>query len=154
VVMWPNSTIEQLFETADSPMMTRKIVLQRLNAEGYGQHATSFVDVQTEAQFAATLADIKRRRQASATVRKREAGASPATIRWHSTGALHEIDSQPPDGGCRRVQPTRLAGDLSQALPQLRCHSEAQCWRDDRKKDRACALSLRLSHSPSYGQDQ
>jgi hypothetical protein len=61
VVMWPNSTFEQLFETADSPMMTRKVVLQRLNAEGYGQHATSFVDVQTEAQFAAKLADIKRR---------------------------------------------------------------------------------------------
>ena len=61
VVMWPNSTFEQLFETADSPMMTRKVVLQRLNAEGYGQHATSFVDVQTEAQFAARLADLKRR---------------------------------------------------------------------------------------------
>ena len=61
VVMWPNSTFEQLFETADSPMMTRKAVLQSLNAEGYGQHATSFVDVQTEAQFAAKLADIKRR---------------------------------------------------------------------------------------------
>ena len=61
VVMWPNSTFEQLFETADSPMMTRKVVLQRLNAEGYGQHATSFVDVHTEAQFAARLADLNRR---------------------------------------------------------------------------------------------
>jgi hypothetical protein len=61
VVMWPNSTFEQLFETADSPMMTRKVVLQRLNADGYGQHAASFVDVQTEAQFAAKLADINRR---------------------------------------------------------------------------------------------
>ena len=61
VAMWPNSTFEQLFETADSPMMTRKVVQQRLNAEGYGQHAASFVDVETEAQFAAKLADIKRR---------------------------------------------------------------------------------------------
>jgi hypothetical protein len=61
VAMWPNSTFEQLFETVDSPMITRKVVLQRLNAEGYGQHATSFVAVETEAQFVARLADIKRR---------------------------------------------------------------------------------------------
>jgi hypothetical protein len=42
-------------------MITRKVVLQRLNAGGYGQHATSFVDVETEAQFVARLADLKRR---------------------------------------------------------------------------------------------
>jgi hypothetical protein len=91
VAMWPNSTVEQLFETGDSPMMTRKVLLQRLHAEGYGQQAASFVDVQTEAQFTAKLADIKRRWQASATVWRRWAGASPATIHWRLTGALHEI---------------------------------------------------------------
>jgi len=59
--LWPNSTFEQLFETVDSPMITRKVVLQRLNAEGYAQHAASFVGVETEAQFVARLGDIKRR---------------------------------------------------------------------------------------------
>ena len=70
VVMWPNSTFEQLFETADSPMMTRKVVLQRLNTEGYGQHATSFVDVQTEAQFAATY--VGRMAAAPSGIHRRE----------------------------------------------------------------------------------
>jgi hypothetical protein len=78
VVMWPNSTFEQLFETADSPMMTRKVVLQRLNAEGYGQHATSFIDVQTEAQFAATLADIKRRVPSKRNALEARGGGEPS----------------------------------------------------------------------------
>ena len=89
VVMWPNSTFEQLFETADSPMMTRKVVLQRLNAEGYGQHATSFVDVQTEAQFAATLADIKRRapskRNGSEARGGGESGDNPLALDWRAS---------------------------------------------------------------------
>jgi len=89
VVMWPNSTFEQLFETADSPMMTRKVVLQRLNAEGYGQHATSFIDVQTEAQFAATLADIKRRvpskRNALEARGGGEPGDNPLVLDWRAS---------------------------------------------------------------------
>ena len=65
VVMRPNSTFEELlFQTVDSPMMTRKDVLHRLNAEGYGEHATSFADVSTQAQFEARMADIKRRHKA------------------------------------------------------------------------------------------
>ena len=89
VVMWPNSTFEQLFETADSPMMTRKVVLQRLNAEGYGQHATSFVDVQTEAQFAARLADLKRRvpskRDGLEARGGGEPGDNPLAVDWRAS---------------------------------------------------------------------
>ena len=89
VVMWPNSTFEQLFETADSPMMTRKVVLQRLNAGGYGQHATSFVDVQTEAQFAAKLDDIKRRvpskRNGLEARGGGESGANPLFLDWRAS---------------------------------------------------------------------
>ena len=61
VVMWPNSTFEELFETADSRMVTHAVVLQRLKTHGYERHAASFVNVWTEAQFEARLADIKRR---------------------------------------------------------------------------------------------
>jgi hypothetical protein len=50
----------ELFETVDTPMITRDVLLKRLNAEGYGQHAASFVDARSEAQFEARLADIKR----------------------------------------------------------------------------------------------
>ena len=86
VVMWPNSTFEQLFETADSPMMTRKAVLQSLNAAGYAQDATSFIDVQTEAQFAAKLADIKRREPSKRNgldARGRgESGDNPQAVDW------------------------------------------------------------------------
>jgi hypothetical protein len=89
VVMWPNSTFEQLFETADSPMMTRKVVLQRLNSEGYGQHATSFVDIQTEAQFAAKLADIKRRvpskRNGLEARGVGESGDNPLALDWRAS---------------------------------------------------------------------
>jgi hypothetical protein len=31
VAMWPNSTFEKLFETADSPMITQKVVLPALD---------------------------------------------------------------------------------------------------------------------------
>jgi hypothetical protein len=65
-------------------MMTRKVVLQRLNAEGYGQHATSFVDVQTEAQFAAKLADIKRR-VPSKRNGLREPSDNPLALDWRAS---------------------------------------------------------------------
>jgi hypothetical protein len=77
VVMWPNSTFEELlFETTDSPMMTHKVVLQRLNAQGYGEHAASFAGVWTEAQFEARLADIKRRYKRKDFQDKYEGGGS------------------------------------------------------------------------------
>jgi hypothetical protein len=60
-VTWPNSTYEALFETVDSPMIVQEVVSQRLKAQGYEHYAASFVDVRNEAQFAARVADIKRR---------------------------------------------------------------------------------------------
>ena len=89
VAMWPSSTFEQLFETVDSPMITRKVVLQRLNAEGYGQHATSFVGVETEAQFAARLADIKRRepsKRIGLEARYQGRADNPVEIDWRASG--------------------------------------------------------------------
>jgi hypothetical protein len=89
VAMWPNSTVEQLFETGDSPMMTRKVLLQRLHAEGYGQQAASFVDVQTEAQFTAKLADIKRRvaskRNGLEALGGGESGDNPLALDWRAS---------------------------------------------------------------------
>ena len=83
VVMWPNSTFEELlFEAVDSPMITRKDVLHRLNAEGYGQHAASFIDVWTEAQFEARLADIRRRYRPGMKTRDDGDGRNPAVLDW------------------------------------------------------------------------
>jgi hypothetical protein len=81
VVMWPNSTFEQLFETADSPMMTRKGMVSMPQA------SLTFRQKHSSPQLWLTSSAGC---QASATLWKREAGASPATIRWYSTGALHE----------------------------------------------------------------
>jgi hypothetical protein len=85
VVMWPNSTFEELFETADTPMITRDVVLKRLNAEGYGQHAASFVDARTEAQLEARLADIKRRYKPGLKVRDEGAGPNAVRLDWRSS---------------------------------------------------------------------
>ena len=86
VVMWPNSTFEELlFDPVDSRMMTHKVVLQRLNAEGYGQHAASFADVWTEAQFEARLADIKRRHKPGMKTRDDGDGRNPAVLDWRSS---------------------------------------------------------------------
>ena len=72
----------------DSPMITRKVVLQRLNAEGYGQHATSFVDVETEAQFVARLADIKRRapNKRIGLEARCEGPSNPVELDWRASG--------------------------------------------------------------------
>ena len=85
VVMWPNSTFEELFETVDSPMITPNLVVRRLNAEGYGQHAASFVDAWTEAQFEARLADLKRRYKPGLKVRYEGDGSNPVALDWRSS---------------------------------------------------------------------
>ena len=85
VVMWPNSTFEELFETVDSPMITRNFVLKRLDAEGYGHHAASFVDALTEAQFEARLADVKRRYKSDLKVRGESAGPNAVRLDWRSS---------------------------------------------------------------------
>ena len=85
VVMWPNSTVEELFETVDTPMITRDVALKRLNAEGYGQHAASFVDARTEAQFEVRLADIKRRYKPGLRVRDEGAGPNAVRLDWRSS---------------------------------------------------------------------
>ena len=83
VAIWPNSTFEELlFQTVDGQMITQKDVLHRLNAEGYGQHAASFADVWTEAQFEARLADIKRRHKPGLKTRGDCHGRSPAVLDW------------------------------------------------------------------------
>ena len=58
---WPNTLYEAAFPTAHSPGMNPESVLRQLKARGYGPYAGSFVDVRTEAEFEATLADIRRR---------------------------------------------------------------------------------------------
>ena len=78
-VMWPNS-FEELFEAADSPMVTHTVVLRRLKTHGYEQHAASFVNVWTEAQFEARLADIKRRYKRKDFVEGD--GSNPVELDW------------------------------------------------------------------------
>ena len=83
VAMWPNSTFEELlFQKVDGQMITPKDVLHRLNAEGYGQHAASFADVWTEAQFEARLVDITRRHKPGLKTRDDGHGRSPAVLDW------------------------------------------------------------------------
>ena len=58
---WPNTLYEAAFPTAHSPRMDPESSSSSAQGAGYGPYAGSFVDVRTEAEFEATLADIRRR---------------------------------------------------------------------------------------------